>query len=85
MWIILSLSIIFALNNIIPNNKMRIISKIGSNTLNIYLIHGIIIKLIEPYKNSIFTDNEIVNILICLMISTILVVIFSNNFVKKPK
>lgn len=83
MWILLSLSVIFLLNNIIPNKKIMIISKLGSNTLIIYLVHGIIIKFMGKYSSYIFQDNSYINITIYLGISVLLIIVLGNDLIKK--
>ena len=83
MWIMLSISIIFLLNNIAPNKKIKCISKVGSNTLSIYLIHGIIVRMIEKYGCVIFGDNIIINLVICIIIATVLLLILGNDYVSK--
>ena len=83
MWIFSSLSIMFVLNNIVSSKKIKLISSIGSNTINIYLVHGIIVKIINMHKFKIFIGNEISNIFICFAIALLLVLILGNNYVKK--
>lgn len=83
MWMVLALSIMFLLNNVIPKNKIKLVSKIGSNTMPIYLIHGIIVKLIGKYGMSVFIDNRLVNLLICMIIAFIILLILGNDYISK--
>lgn len=82
MWILLSLSEIFVLNNIIPNKKCGFISKLGRNTLTIYLVHGLLLKLLRPYGGAIFNHGEVCNIIIALLLSAAIVLILGSDFVK---
>lgn len=82
MWILLSVSEIFLLNNITTNKKIPIISKIGTNTLTIYLIHGLIIKVLKEY-NILFVFNEWVNILIALLLTSVIIILLGNDVTKK--
>lgn len=74
MWILLSLCELIIFYNIVPNKNINAISKIGSNTLSIYLLHGFIIKI---FQNKIFIlkYSEITNILISLCISSIMIIV----------
>ena len=83
MWILLSLSVIFILNNITPNKKIMLISKLGSNTLIIYLVHGLIIKYLGKYSSYIFQDNAYINIAICFGITSLFIIVLGNDLIKK--
>ena len=83
LWILLSLSVIFVLKNITPNKKIVLISKFGSNTLIIYLVHGVIIKILGKYSSYIFGDNAYINIAICLGIISVLIIVLGNDLIKK--
>ena len=83
MWTLLSISVIFILNNITPNKKIALISKFGSNTLIIYLVHGVIIKILGKYSSYIFGDNAYINIAICLGITSVLIIVLGNDLIKK--
>ena len=83
MWMVFALNIMFLLNNVIPKNKIKFVSKIGSNTMPIYLIHGIIVKLIGKYGMSVFIDNKLVNLLICMIIAFMILLILGNDYISK--
>ena len=83
MWIILSLIELDIICKCIPNRKINIISNVGANTLNIYLLHSLIAKWIRLNCNDIFIYSEITNIAIMLILTCILLLVFGNKFVKK--
>ena len=83
MWILSGLSIMFFLCNIIPNKKIKILSKIGSNTLMIYLLHGIVIKIFGLYYKKIFMGNSVRDVLVSMIFSIILIIVFGNDYIKK--
>ena len=82
MWILLSLSEIFVLNNTIPNKKCGFISKLGRNTLTIYLVHGLFLKLLRPYGGVIFAHGELCNLIIALLLSAAIVLVLGSDFIK---
>ena len=71
--IILSLSELIIFYNVTPNKNMNMISKIGANTLTIYLLHGLVIKIFKIRK-SIFVYEEHVNIIIAIATSIIMLI-----------
>jgi fucose 4-O-acetylase-like acetyltransferase len=83
MWILFSLGVSFILLSFMSNKKIMIISKIGSNTLSIYLVHGIIVKLLSKYKSCFFVDSYILNILIITLITLLILTAFGNDFIKE--
>ena len=83
MWLLLSLIELYIIIKCIPNKKMKVISNIGANTLNIYLLHSLIIKWLKIYANKSFVYTEIGNIIIMMLLTCIFVLILGNNFVKK--
>ena len=83
MWIILSLIELDIICKCIPNRKINIISDIGANTLNIYLLHSLIAKWIRLNYDDIFMYSEITNIAIILILTCILLLVLGNEFVKK--
>lgn len=73
---------IFIINNFISNKKILIISFIGKNTLFLYWLHGIIIKILNPYINSILdTQNGIVDISIAIIFTVMIIGRYWNNCV----
>ena len=83
MLILLNLSMLFLLNNTISNKKIKYISKIGSNTMPIYLIHGIIVRLLDKYARIIFVGSKEINLLICIVITILILVILGNDYISK--
>jgi fucose 4-O-acetylase-like acetyltransferase len=81
MWILISVLELILLINIVPNKKIQFVSYIGANTLTIYLLHGLIIKIILHYWNIMIIPN--LNILIALFLTAVLLVTFGNNFIRK--
>ena len=70
------LSMIFFFNNFV-SNKRKLISFVGKNTLFIYLLHGIIIRIFETnINNALETNNIIVGSIIAIMFTS--VIIFRN-------
>ena len=80
-----SLCMIFIFNNFISNKK-ELISVAGENTLFIYLLHGIIIKVFETKINSILeTNNIIVSSIIAITLTSIIIARHWNNCVFHKK
>ena len=75
MWILVSLFEIVFFDNFMLDKKLPIISKIGTNTLYIYLTHGIIIKYLR-YKKNIFIFSEILNLILNFIVTSIIVLLF---------
>ena len=69
-----SLCMIFIFNNYVSSKKM-LISYIGKNTLFIYLFHGIIIKLLNPYINNVLETNNVIISCVIAIIYTITMII----------
>lgn len=82
MWIILSLIELYLICRYIPNKKIKVISSIGANTLNIYLLHSLLVKWLKLYSKYLYFYAEIVNIIIMLIITCITLLIFGNKFVR---
>lgn len=82
MWIILSLIELYLVNKIIPNKKIKIISNIGANTLNVYLLHSLIVKWLKVYGENMLNNTEIINIIMMLVLTCMLLVILGSEFVK---
>ncbi len=82
MWIILSLIELYLVNKIIPNKKIKIISNIGANTLNVYLLHSLIVKWLKVYGRNMLNNTEIINIIMMLVLTCMLLVILGSKFVK---
>lgn len=87
MWILLSLTELVVLDNFIINKKIAIVSKIGANTLYIYLMHGIMIKFFKN-KINIFVYSEIINLILAAFITILIMIIFGflitkENIIKK--
>lgn len=82
MWIILSLVELYVIYKIVPNKKIKVISNIGANTLNIYLLHSLIIKWLKVYAVDVFGYTEIINIAIMIILTCIIVLIFGSEFIK---
>ena len=82
MWIILSLIGLYGVCKYMPNKKIKLISNIGANTLNIYLLHSLLIKWLKLYSIDLFCYGEIINITIMIIISCIILLIFGNGIVK---
>ena len=82
MWMAFGICSIFILINTIPDKKIKFISTIGSNTLSIYLMHGIIMKILAKYKSVIFANSYIINILIITAMTIVIVGVFGNNIAK---
>lgn len=87
---ILSLCVIFFINNLVSNKKISIISFIGKNTLFIYLLHGIIVKIFNSYiKVFLDSNNTIVSIIIAIIftvaiiVSIEIIVIFIKKLIEK--
>jgi len=83
IWIFFSLSIMFLLYNVVPNKRINIITKIGSNTLIIYLMHGVIINILKIYGKSLFIYDEFLNLGIMFIITLLLLLLLGNDFMKK--
>lgn len=82
MWIILSLIELYIICKYIPNKKIRVISNIGANTLTVYLLHSLLVKLPKRYFINLFCYGEIINIMIMVIIACIILLMFGNEFVK---
>lgn len=82
MWIIFSIVQLYIIYNIIPTHKIKIISNIGGNTINIYLLHSLIIKWFKVYAFNIFCYSEIINILMMLIFTCIILLTLGNEFIK---
>lgn len=82
MWIILSLIELYIICKYIPNKKIRVISNIGANTLNIYLLHSLLVKWIKTYSINLFGYGEIINIIIMMVIACIILLMFGNEVSK---
>ena len=82
MWIILSLIELYLICRYIPNKKMKVISNIGANTLNIYLLHSLLVKWLKVYAKYLIYNEEIVNIIIMLITTCVTLLILGNKYVK---
>ena len=82
MWLVLSLIELYLIYNIVPNKKINIISNIGANTLNIYLLHSLVIKWLKVYGMNIFCYTEIINVIIIMVLTCVLLVLFGREFIK---
>lgn len=82
MWIILSLIELYIICKYIPNKKIRVISNIGANTLTVYLLHSLLVKLLKRYFINLFCYGEIINIMIMVSIACIILLMFGNEFIK---
>ena len=69
-----SLCIIFIFNNLISNKK-TLISVVGKDTLFIYLLHGLIIKIFISYINDILDTNNFIFSIIIALVFTIIIII----------
>jgi fucose 4-O-acetylase-like acetyltransferase len=67
--------------NIMPNKK-TILSNLGTQTLSIYLLHGVLLKTIKYFK--LFLNNEIIGTVL-IYVSVILISIIISNIYKKIK
>ena len=74
MQILFSLFMIHLFNSIVPNKKV-FISTIGSHTLYIYLIHGLIIKLFKQDIVDFKIEYNWFNIIISLILTIFLIII----------
>ena len=81
MMLVLSFLWIAFLFLIVPSKEVKIISKLGKNTISIFLLHGFIIKIID--KTAFFHWNEIGNIIAALFLSIILCLILGSNITVK--
>lgn len=77
LFIFSSLIIIFSLL-LIPNNNLYLITKIGKNTLYIYLFHRIITIIID-YELFSKIKNELIIIFYSVFFTIIILVIFGSN------
>lgn len=82
MWMILSFIELYLVCKFIPNKKIKLISNIGANTLNIYLLHSLIVKWLKVNAINFFCYSEIINIAIMIVITCILLLIFGSEFIK---
>jgi len=82
MWIILSLIELYIICKYIPNKKISVISNIGANTLNIYLLHSLFVKWLKTYYINLFCYGETINIIIMVIIACIILLVFGNEFIK---
>ena len=73
---IITILFIFCVFVIVPNKKIFFLTKLGCNSLYVYLLHRIVVLFVEP-----FTD-DISYIRWCILFSIALCVLFSCNFVK---
>lgn len=83
MWMILSFMELYFICKIIPNKKIKVISNIGANTLNIYLLHSLIVKWLKVYAIKLFEYSEIANIFIMIIITCVLSLILGSESVRK--
>lgn len=60
----------------VPNRRIPVISRIGGNTLSIFLFHGFLTRWIG--KEKIFTYTEGENLLLALLIAVGLLLLFGN-------
>ena len=74
MQILFSLFMIYLFDNLVPNKKV-FISTIGSHTLYIYLIHGLIIKLFKQYIADFKIEYNWFNIIISLILTIFVIII----------
>ena len=82
MWLLLSLIELYMICKYIPNKKIKVISNIGANTLNIYLLHSLLVKWLKIYAKNSFVYTEITNITIMLLLTCAILIILGNKFVK---
>ena len=61
--------------NIIPNKEISLITKIGQNTLWVYLLHGLVI-LTEQHKLHIYRYEMYINLVIAFILSVLMLVLF---------
>lgn len=81
MWIILSLIELYIICKCVPNKKIKVISNIGAHTLNIYLLHSLLVKWLKIYSVNLFCYTEIINIIIVIITTCIILLIFGNEFI----
>lgn len=67
--------------NVVPNKKTWLTS-IGENTITVYLLHIFIYNTLLK-SNNFLREPTIINLLICLILSTFIVFIFSRKVFKK--
>ena len=82
MWLILSFIELYIICKCIPNKKIKVISNIGANTLNIYLVHSLILKWVNKYSFLLFCYTEVINMIIMLIITCGILLICENKFIK---
>lgn len=82
MWMILSLIELYIIYKCTPNKKIKVISNIGANTLNIYLLHSLLAKWLKIYSMNLFCYGETINITIMVIIACIILLMFGNAFIK---
>lgn len=82
MWILLSLIELYIICTYMPNKKVKVISNIGVYTLNIYLLHSLIVKMLKIYSIDLICCGEIINIVIMAIIACCILLLFGNEFVK---
>lgn len=70
------------LNRLMTNNK-NILTKIGKNSLSVYLLHVYFVVLIRPLMKPYFSQHEKLFIITAVIISFIIVYILSRDFVAK--
>lgn len=64
---------------LISNKEIPIISKLGQNTMAIYLFHGFIIRLSSKFE--IFHYSIAVNLVLSCVIAFVIILTFGNKYV----
>ena len=70
------------LNRLMTNNK-NILTKIGKNSMSVYLLHVYIVVLIRPLMKPYFSHHEKLFIIAAIIITFIIVFVLSRDFVAK--
>lgn len=72
-------NMIYIFMNIIPNKEFKVITKIGQNTLWVYLIHGLFV-LAEQHKLHIYKYGTYMNLVLAIFISVVILAVFGYIF-----
>lgn len=83
--IITAYIMLLVLYQLIPNRRICMLSKIGTSTLQIYLLHGFIIKFIDKYEfiELLKQLDTPVETIIILLIAIIITIVLSGNIIKR--
>lgn len=84
IWYAGAMTVIYGLIRIIPSREIPVISKLGRNTLQVYMLHRPIRDLLQHAGlYEIIDPHQKIQVIILIASAVLLTVIFGNNRIKK--